>query len=415
MKRLTTLAMLLCFSTPAWADQEVTPYTLDVQQAALTRQLNFTEEASNIYGRYLIARDSYFLGQTGVAQLSTNVYADINKWYDAWPAFIERLTFSTQAQVAENLNGSSAKKSLDSDLSDRVTELEGIMSRYRQVLDRSRQGLGLVRALPRLSTEEFQSMTDPEAQKVNLIKLKGIEPYVTKLNRNIDDLQNLFKESTDQLQRDLLDRLTQFKADVTMIVQLKATMYNLDFPELEAAIARFEKVLSTDIAMDKIIAENVQLYQKIANAIIGADFLEAEAGLSKLSDTVERGFLPYLRNPNFDKERVTQAQALTRLQLNDLQNRLSNTLAAKGGRREALIEFVLTYSRTAAAYCGEKNGKLQQARYSLDCNLFKKNVAPFVMTLKGPQSNQITEPQIEVILKSLKNVFRGPLTEGSTL
>lgn len=414
MKCLKTLAIFVCLSTSAWADEETTPYKLDIQQAALTRQLNFTDQVADVYGRYLIARDSYFLGQTGVAQMSTNVYAEIDKWYQSWPNFIERLSFNTKAQISENLSGSGARKSLDSELSDRVTELEGIMNRYRQVLDRSRQGLGLVQGLPRLSTEEFQSLNDTEAQKVNLIRLKGIDPYVTKLNRNIDDLQNLFTESTQQLQRDLLDRLNSFKSDVTTIVQIKATLYNLEFPELEAAIARFEKVLSTDQAMDKIIADNILLYQRISNAILGADFLEAEAGLKKLSDTVDKGFLPFLRNPNFDRERVVEAQALTRLQLNDLQNRLSNTLAAKGGRREALIEFILTYSRTAAAYCGEKNGKLQPARYSLDCNLFKKNVAPFVMTLRGPQSNQISEPQIEVILKSLKNVFRGPLAEGKS-
>ncbi len=410
---MLAIGLLLGIDKSALAEDTVE--TLNLKQAALTDQLNFAEKVSGVYGRYIVIRDSYMQGSTGVASQYVVLHSELDKWYKKWPTFIGRLSVNTEAEIQANLTGSVTQPSLESEFSSRVSELETFTVKYRQILQRSREGYSLVQALPRISLSDLTNQQDPVTDQVQLIQKKNLGPYLDKLNRNMDVLQSLFAEANQSMQRDLLDRLQRFKNDVHTIMEIKATLYSLEFPGLEAEIAKFESILATDQALEPIVTKNTQLFQSISNAILAANFLDAEQGIREMRKSLDIDYVIFLRDPSFDKERINSIKTLTNLQLKDLESRLGATFAAKGGRREALAEFILKYSPTAAAYCNE-GGRYRARRHNLDCNLFKKNVAPFISILQsGKHSDKLGEGQLEVIVTSMKNVFAGPFSKEKTL
>ncbi len=404
------LGIVFWTSIPVHAQVESLP-TLNSKQAMLHKQLNFFDQVSDSYGRYIVIRDNDYFGKAGVVETSKGLYKDFDLWLEKWPDFIQRLSFSNEQIIQENIGGSANRKPLQDEFGDLVKSFEKLRIRYALLATKSQEGLLKVKSVPRLDVLDYQNLTEPAVEEVNLVKKKDLGSTVALINKNLNGIERNFKELNTSMQSDFIDNVDNFEHDVMKIIRLKTAIAALQFDTLKAEIANFTKMIETDRALDEVSAKSLSLFEKANSSMAKGDFLATESFLKGLESLLAEDFNSYSDTARYDQERVSSMRKIISLQKDEISRKIKNTVKLNGGRRDAIADFIVTESSSIAKVC--RNAK-SVGRTAYDCQLFRKMLVPYLVDLRdGTKTDILGEPQLEVLAKILKNVKSGPLSAGN--
>ena len=395
---------LLTGLTSARADEQEIRQ-LNEKQALLTRQLNAGEKIGSAYGRYVTVRDLFMVGSDGIIQQSTQFFNELDAWILGWGEVLNRLESEDIVDVVSD-------PQFLQTVADYRINFEKIGYRFTKIINLTRTGLEQSRQIPRINLEEFHELKtqkNPEA-----LFIDAFQEHLNSFYSSVDALEESFIDADSALRSvgsaAYLEIYRNYSNRIYTNIQLAAAMQKLKFPELEQQITLAERMLATEKVLNPVMQKAKLSFREGLDLVNQSDFLAAEQRLKVLTELHEYGFIDFESNQHLDQYRVKQNKALVQIQINNLALSLHNSIALEGGRANALRDFIrdkaVKSNRSPDRYCKLYSNQPSKFRYYFDCNLFRKNVRPFIDKL-----DQIDEAMLEVIVESLKRVYQGPLTK----
>lgn len=373
-KILALVGMLMAAASPAQTRQE-----LDDREARIKQLNSRGKEFALAHGTYVVIRDVNLNGASGFQSEVKKWFADASKWMSAWETLIQNLNGQNLANVA-NLD------SIKLEVQEQLNSLNVLRGRLEKIRARGVDAQTELSQIPRYSTNYIPNYGEP----------------IKAFNQQLDNLQKQTSLSLGYFSAESAVRMEAMAEKLQQLVNSKAAMLALNYPELENTLREVESALNTIRLVDRHVHAVTSRALDVRKEFLDGRVYSAIANLNKLKQYAKEN--QALINTQRVIPEVLRANGSQQIQkaIDDLDAEFKSHLNFS----PAKTRFVSWYDRQMN---NRFEGVLQPCKASvppkhLDCMLLK-TVAGF----NAAQLQAMTDGQLEYIEKTLLRVKEGPI------
>ncbi|MFW7381753.1 MAG: hypothetical protein ACOH5I_23290 [Oligoflexus sp.] len=410
MSRFALIILIISLvSGQVFASTKEERFEINRKQAIITKQLDLAERIGSIHGRYRAIRDKHLNGNGGLFQITTSLYSEIDAWLKGW---LEGLRIVGEQELIASVENQ-GDNGLMMLLYRQNQKLEKIASHHNQLISVANTGYNLSLQLPRYKLDEFEKEIDRGHS--DGIYIHHFKDNLEFFNMQIDEMTKVFREAKDNLviynEDNIIDQLRNLNHQLFLKFDFLIKFKKIRYPDLEERIALAEKMLATDKALAPIISHISKLYEIGLNQHSRSNFLGIRSTLNAMETEINSMFSHFIGKEAYDQSRVNQFRAILSLQMKSLENKAELTVESYGGHIAALKSYLYKYAYSDSTspywHCREYDGVFAETRLLYDCNLYRKNVYPFLFDL-----DKVDDETLELIARQLHTVYLGPLAKG---
>ncbi|WP_330961509.1 hypothetical protein [Photobacterium sp. 53610] len=375
--KLRLLSFSVCMMMLPWTSSaaNVTPEMLDKQQFQLN-QINYRlDEVLDALTKYDLAREQYYLGQHGSAEMA-------EVWYQKhvlWLAKMDQLRrdISDHQQLA-----ATDTAAFKSQISTLMNELYQSEEEAKKIYSRTKTGLQLLENIPAYPENYIQ-------------ELKSV---IVALNDNVALTYQAFESLNTDFSAQHLKRLNDALLMTKEVLETLINRSKLEFPELTAALQKLNEIFAVDQLLSARM-DNAAKSAAFVQSYARRDWFAADARFQQFEQQYHADMKVIVSSPldgslkqpgiEFLDDRYQQAKY--QLEMN---------------RVRANSHLYKKYMDTLNIYVGQCNDEVNYQKYN--CALLKSLIGLDLNTI-----SQMTLEQQRYLYTQLVRVPQAPYTEIS--
>jgi hypothetical protein len=363
------------------ADTRERNLELDDEQAELAERLNHIEAVASLHGRYVVLRDTYFYGATGLRTGIETWLSDASAWLVKWN---ELLALAESPQLA-SLDSPAIRDRVREGLGAQLDAWHALRGRAKALHQRAEEGLRRAGELPELP-ESF---------------VPGYEAQLHLLNEQVAGLRQALAAASSEIEAGTVTRLDAVIEPSRVAVLAKLRMALLNYPDLQQVLSMVEEALQAEVLVDAHQRDVYARYRDFTTHMAASRIFHAEEALAGLK-TEAAASSAAIQASGFDARFTGPALATIAGWVGQAEQLIGPRLSTF--RHDQILRgYFVDQSRILAAKC-----RNTERRKALNCDLLRTLVAIPASALSSMSKEQLRD--FEHRLESVKD---GPLTQRS--
>ena len=377
-KSLMTLAVLLATTAaPGQESSDEQRLLLDAQQAQLTQRLNRLDTLGAVHGRYVLIRDTYLYGPSGIAPRAATWYLRADAWVAGWTRLLAFFDAATSASLAQADVQDGIRTTLKTQQDDWMALRRDAGALARRAVE-GRAALAKIERLP----DDYVPRYDAQIHALNA----QLDVLDAAFIRGAADFETTSAASWDQLTNE---------TQVAVLARLRQAM--LHYPELQRSVQRVDAFFRAERELGPIVHGVHRAFDQLRDHLLAHRIYHADDALVGLRAAAATA------GPAIDATQVdTEFADPVHAELASLLT-AGEQLYRDSTRNFSHAALVAAYknseSRRLAALCRD-----MQRRKTVDCDLLRV-IAP----IKPEQILAMVPDQLRYIEFGFDQIAAGPL------